>query len=39
MDQSLKMTCFNIPRTIPRDAANSAFPLRLLTNTLPNGET
>ena len=30
----LKMTCFNIPSTIPLDAANSAFPLRLLTKTL-----
>ena len=32
-----KMTCFNIPNTIPRDAANSASPLRLLTKTLSNG--
>ena len=39
MDLVLKMTCFNIPSTIPRDAANSAFPLPLLTKTLPNGET
>ena len=39
MDLFLKMTCFNIPSTIPRDAANSAFPLSLLTKTLPNGET
>ena len=26
MDLFLKMTCFNIPSTIPRDAANSTFP-------------
>ena len=39
MDLFLKMTCFNIPSTIPRDAVNSAFPLRLLTKTLPNGKT
>ena len=33
------MTCFSISSTIPQDAANSAFPLRLLNKTLPNGET
>ena len=26
-NNSTKMTCFNIPSTIPRDAANSAIPL------------
>ena len=38
MDLFLKMIRFNIPTTIPRDAANSPFPLCLLTKTLPNGE-
>ena len=38
IDLFFKMTCFNIPTTIPRDAANSAFPLRLLIKTLPYGE-
>ena len=39
MDLFLKIACFNIPSTIPRVAPNSTFPLRLLTKTLPNGET
>ena len=39
MNLFLKMTCFDIPNTIPQDAANSAFLLRLLAKTLPNGET
>ena len=39
MDLILKITCFNITSTIPLGATNSAFPLRLLTKTLPNGET
>ena len=38
MDLFLKC-CFNIPSTIPPDADICAFPLRLLTKTLPNGET
>ena len=39
MDLFLKMTCFNISSTIPRDAANSALALRLLIKTLLNGYT
>ena len=35
----LKMTLFNISSSIPRDIANSAFPLHLLTKILPNAET
>lgn len=34
----LKIKCFEIPSNIPRDAANHAFPSRLLSKTLPNGE-
>ena len=39
MDLFFKITCFNYPSTIPRDAANIAFPLRLLTKTLSNSVT
>ena len=39
MKSFLKITCFTFPKNIPRDADNHAFPFRLLTKALSNGET
>ena len=38
MESFLKITAFEFPSTIPRDAENHAFPVGLLQKILPNGE-